>query len=52
MENRDIIIKGDGRPLRSYLYTADLVIWLLTMLLKSENKSIYNVGGGGGDIYL
>lgn len=48
MENRDIIIKGDGRPLRSYLYTADLVIWLLTMLLKSENKSIYNVGGGGG----
>lgn len=48
MENRDIIIKGDGRPLRSYLYTADLVIWLLTMLLKSENNSIYNVGGGDG----
>ena len=48
MENRDIIIKGDGRPLRSYLYTADLVIWLLTILLKSKNKSIYNVGGGGG----
>lgn len=48
MENRDIIIKGDGRPLRSYLYTADLVIWLLTMLLKSENNSIYNVGGRNG----
>lgn len=48
IENRDIIIKGDGRPLRSYLYTADLVIWLLAILLKSENKSIYNVGGRNG----
>lgn len=48
IENRDIIIKGDGRPLRSYLYTADLVIWLLAILLKSKNKSIYNVGGGDG----
>ena len=48
MENRDIIIEGDGRPLRSYLYTADLVLWLLTILLKSENNSIYNVGGEDG----
>lgn len=48
IENRDIIIKGDGRPLRSYLYTADLVLWLLTILLKSKNNSIYNVGGGDG----
>ena len=44
IENKDIIIKGDGRPLRTYLYTADLVIWLFTILLNSENKSIYNVG--------
>lgn len=48
IENRDIIINGDGRPLRSYLYTADLVIWLLAILLKSKNKSIYNVGGRNG----
>lgn len=48
IENRDIIINGDGRPLRSYLYTADLVIWLLAILLKSENKSIYNVGSRNG----
>lgn len=44
IQNKNIIIKGDGRPLRSYLYTADLVIWLFTILLNSENKSIYNVG--------
>lgn len=44
INNEDIVIKGDGRPLRTYLYTADLVIWLLTMLLNTNDKSIYNVG--------
>ena len=44
IENKDIIIKGDGRPLRTYLYTADLVIWLFSILLNSNDKSIYNVG--------
>ena len=42
------MIKGDGRAYRSYLYAADLAVWLLAILLKSENKSIYNVGAGGG----
>lgn len=51
INNRDIIINGDGSPIRSYLYMADAIYWLLTILLKSKNKSIYNVGGGG-DIYL
>ena len=44
INNDDIIIKGDGKPLRTYLYMADLVIWLFAILLKSKNKSIYNVG--------
>lgn len=44
IQNKNIIIKGDGRSLRSYLYTADLVIWLFTILLNSNDKSIYNVG--------
>lgn len=48
INNRDIVIKGDGRAYRSYLYAADLAVWLLAILLKSENKSIYNVGAGGG----
>lgn len=44
LEKRDIIIKGDGTPLRSYLYTADLIIWLITALLNSDINEIYNIG--------
>jgi dTDP-glucose 4,6-dehydratase/UDP-glucose 4-epimerase len=40
----EIAVKGDGSPVRSYLYMADLVVWLLTLLLKGRNGQIYNVG--------
>lgn len=44
LQGKDIVILGDGTAIRSYLYSADLVIWLLTLLAKGRNQSCYNIG--------
>ena len=39
-----IRIQGDGRTLRSYLYMADLVAWLLRILESGASGQAFNVG--------
>lgn len=44
LKKEDIIIKGDGSTIRSYMYASDLMVWLWRILILGESNSPYNVG--------
>jgi UDP-glucuronate decarboxylase len=49
LDKPEIVVNGDGSPLRSYLYQEDLAEWLLVLLSKGVSGEAYNVGS---DQYL
>jgi dTDP-glucose 4,6-dehydratase len=44
LTSQPIRIRGDGTPLRSYLYATDLIVWLLTTLAKASSMQPINIG--------
>ncbi len=44
MRGSPILVRGDGTALRSYLHPADLVVWLLRILIRGQRGQAYNVG--------
>lgn len=44
MAGRTIRIESSGQAVRSYLYAADLTVWLWSLLVRGCPGSVYNVG--------
>ncbi|MGI3131256.1 NAD-dependent epimerase/dehydratase family protein [Halopseudomonas pachastrellae] len=40
----EVVLNSSGAAVRSYLYGADLAVWLLTLLVRGKGGEAYNVG--------
>ena len=52
LRGEDVVLKSEGRQYYSYQYVADSVAGLLTVLLKGECGTAYNIADESGDITL
>lgn len=48
LADREIVIRGDGTPFRSYLYAADTAVWLWATVVRGDAGRAWNVGGSSG----
>ncbi len=48
LAGRTVRVGGDGTQVRSYLYAADLVVWLLAIMVRGQSSRAYNVGSDQG----
>lgn len=44
LSDRNVLINGDGTPIRSYMMQDDLACWLNTMLLDTKFSGVFNIG--------
>jgi dTDP-glucose 4,6-dehydratase len=44
MQGKTVVVNGNGLPCRSYLYAADLTVWLWHLLVLGQANTPYNVG--------
>ncbi len=49
---RDIVLKSEGKQLRSYTYVSDAITALLTILLEGENGGSYNIASPASRITI
>lgn len=48
IRNEPLVIRSDGTPRRSWLYMADLAVWIWTLLVRGQANRAYNVGSDQG----
>ena len=44
IKGEDIILTGNGTPVRSYLYVSDAIHWLIFLMTLKNQSQIYNLG--------
>lgn len=50
LSNKKIVLKGDGSPIRSFIYITDAIIGMLTVIAQGENGNAYNIANEDAEV--